>query len=55
MLLSYLGLASHFSHPESPQDEGFWVAAVAVDLAVGSPVVFILSPLRVHHQGDCSG
>ena len=37
-------------HPESPK-----VTAVTEGLAVGSPFVSILSSLRAHFQGGCSG
>ena len=43
------------SHPDSPQDAGFGLAAVAESLAVGSPFVSILSPLRAHHRGGSRG
>ena len=42
------------SHPDSPQGTALGAAAMAEGVAARS-FVSILSSLRAHHQGSCSG
>ena len=57
-LMCTLAMCSQYpvlSHPESPQGASWGVTVVTEGLAVGSPFVSILSSLRAHHRGGCSG